>query len=164
MKSRVTPYSFWAVTSLRTAPLRTHSPYSAIWDASRSPRRTTRDVATGIIADSVTPLQCVGHGLHVDRHKFVAIVGRELIELRLHAVEEPALDAGLDLRLLRHSKQPDGHALDGVASHVAASDQRGTSLRHVAAAQKQCEGTLLQLEHQHVGERTDQNLQWLAAA
>jgi hypothetical protein len=30
MKSRVTPYSFWAVTSLRTAPLRFHSPYSAI--------------------------------------------------------------------------------------------------------------------------------------
>ena len=34
MKSRVTPYSFWAVTSLRTAPLRFHSPYSAISDLS----------------------------------------------------------------------------------------------------------------------------------
>ena len=30
MKSRLTPYSFWAVTSLRVAPLRFHSPYSAI--------------------------------------------------------------------------------------------------------------------------------------
>ena len=30
MKSRVTPYSFWAVTSLRTAPFRFHSPYSAM--------------------------------------------------------------------------------------------------------------------------------------
>lgn len=30
MKSRFTPYSFWAVTSLRVAPLRFHSPYSAI--------------------------------------------------------------------------------------------------------------------------------------
>src|SRR4029077_6263880 len=36
MKSRVTPYSFWAVTSLRTAPLRFHSPYSAISDLSPS--------------------------------------------------------------------------------------------------------------------------------
>src|SRR6266404_1367725 len=36
MKSRVTPYSFWAVTSLRTAPLRFHSPYSAISDLSLS--------------------------------------------------------------------------------------------------------------------------------
>src|SRR6202035_3453468 len=41
MKSRVTPYSFWAVTSLRTAPLRFHSPYSAISDLSpSSPMRT----------------------------------------------------------------------------------------------------------------------------
>src|SRR5437899_1190582 len=40
MKSRVTPYSFSAVTSLRTAPLRFHSPYSAISDLSpSSPRR-----------------------------------------------------------------------------------------------------------------------------
>src|ERR1700680_1094538 len=31
MKSRGTPYSFWAVTSLSVAPLRFHSPYSAIY-------------------------------------------------------------------------------------------------------------------------------------
>src|ERR1700738_2416053 len=36
MKSRVAPYSFWAVTSLRTAPLRFHSPYSDISELSPS--------------------------------------------------------------------------------------------------------------------------------
>jgi hypothetical protein len=41
LESWVTPYSFWAVTSLRTAPFRFHSPYSAISDLSpSSPMRT----------------------------------------------------------------------------------------------------------------------------
>ncbi len=37
MNSRVIPYSFWVVTSLKTAPLRFHSPYSAMAD--QIPRR-----------------------------------------------------------------------------------------------------------------------------
>src|SRR5258707_13318316 len=36
MKSRVTPYSFWAVTWLRTAPLRFLRPYSGISELSPS--------------------------------------------------------------------------------------------------------------------------------
>ncbi len=57
MKSRLTPYSFWAVTSLRVAPLRFHSPYSAISHLSdRAPRLSGRDAFRGPLEPPVDVL------------------------------------------------------------------------------------------------------------
>jgi hypothetical protein len=62
------------------------------------------------------------------------------------------------------TQQPYGRALDRVASRVAASNQCGANPRHVVVAQKQREGTRLQLEHQYVSEPPDQRLQRFANA
>ena len=127
------------------------------------PRRATRNVVFETTPDIVARGHCVGHGLQVDTNQLVAVMGRQLIELRPHAVEELALDAGLGLRRPHGAEQPGGHVIDEVMSRVAASDQRGTGLRQVVVAQKLCERALLQLQEQHVGQRPDQAVHWLAA-
>src|ERR1017187_8016572 len=75
MKSRLTPHSFRAVTSLRVAPLRFHSPYSAIFSLSdrtaqtnRAPRRHdgTDDPARRLHS------KLAGHHLH-SRHSHRAL-------------------------------------------------------------------------------------------
>jgi hypothetical protein len=118
IKSRVTPYSFWAVLSLRTAPLRFHSPYSAMYALiSSAPRGSFKGNQHGGGAPMIS---------ESDRHlrASVKLIGRSALDQQDVGLGEP-FQCYLEWRAL-HPGQGAKERLGEVAS------DHGCDLRHLA--------------------------------
>jgi hypothetical protein len=121
--SRVFPYSFWAVTSLRTAPLRFHSPYSAMAD--QIPRRdhleNQRHWST--VADG--PM----YGRRVRRARSVPwrSAGLSLYPLIHFRLTRPVGGCSPRLKICRHGEQPQLGGFEVSRTSHASEADRGCS-------------------------------------